>query len=71
MMKHDILKWLKNIQQKNVAERGEYFSSIVQRYPHLELCVDRIPTQDELQALEQCPLYDGVLIIFNRTEREN
>lgn len=68
MSEDEVLKRLRDIQQKAVTERGEYFSNIVREYPHLELCEGRIPTQDELQALERCPLYDGILIIFNRKE---
>lgn len=70
MTESEVLKRLKDIQQKGVAERGEYFSNIVREHPHLELCEGRVPTQDELQALERCPLYDGVLIIFDHGRKQ-
>ena len=70
MTEREILKRLKDIQQKDVAECGEYFSNIVRNHPHLELCEGRIPTQDELQALERCPLLDGVLVIFNKSKED-
>lgn len=70
MSENEALKRLKAIQQKGAAERGEFFSNIVRTRPHLELCEGRIPTQDELQALERCPLYDGVLIIFDHVRKQ-
>lgn len=65
-----MLARLKSIQQKGSAERGEHFANIVRAHPHLELCEDRLSIQEELQAIQRCPLYDGVLIIFNRNKEQ-
>lgn len=67
-MNEDIIQRLKAAQNLTVAERGEYLANIVKQRPNIDICNGRIPTKEEIQALQRCPLYDGILILFEKME---
>ncbi len=64
-MNDDILQRLKAAQSLTAAERGDFLANIVKQRPNIDICNGRIPTQEEIQTIQRCPLYDGILIIFN------
>ena len=64
MSRAEIINRLKELQTLTAAERGEHIANLLQAHPDIDICIGRLPSQDELQALERCPLYDGVLILF-------
>lgn len=67
-MNEDIIQRLKAVQSLTAAERGEYLANIVKQRPNIDICNGRIPTKEEIQALQHCPLYDGILILFEKME---
>lgn len=70
MSRKDIINRLKELQARSAAEREKYIANILHTYPNIDICIDRLPSQEEMQALERCPLYDGILIIFNRNREQ-
>ena len=65
MINDEMIQYLKTMQKKNVIERREHLAKIIYQYPNIDICSGRIPTQEEIYAIQRCPLYDGMLIIFN------
>lgn len=68
MMDKEILECLKRVQEDTAGERRSHIEQIIYQYPNIDICCGRIPTQEEIQAIQRCPLYDGMLIIFNPLE---
>lgn len=64
----DIIQRIKTMQKQTAAERGAQLADIVRSHPNIDVCIGRIPTQEEMQAIERCPLYEGILILFENTE---
>ncbi len=67
-MNDNILQRLKAAQSLTAAERGDFLASIVKQRPNIDICNGRIPTQEEIQTIQRCPLYDGILILFEKME---
>lgn len=70
MSRKDIINRLKELQAHTAAEREDYIANILHTYPNIDICIGRLPSQEEIQALERCPLYDGILIIFNQNREQ-
>ena len=70
MINDEMIQYLKTVQEKNVIEHRERLTKIIYKYPCIDICSGRIPTQEEIYAIQRCPLYDGMLIIFNPLENE-
>ena len=66
MQYEKLIERLKVEQGKTAAEREAYLAGLLKQYPNIDICKDRIPSVDEIEALERCPLLDGLLIIFER-----
>ena len=65
MINDEMIQYLKTVQEKNVIERRERLAKIIYKYPCIDICSGRIPTQEEIYAIQRCPLYDGMLIIYD------
>lgn len=68
MIDKELLECLKKVQEDTADERSSHIEQVIRKYPNIDICFGRIPTQEEMQAIQRCPLYDGMLIIFNPLE---
>ena len=66
MQYEELIKQLKVEQGKTAAEREAHLAGLLKQYPNIDICKDRVPSMNEIEALERCPLLDGILIIFAR-----
>ena len=66
MQYEELIERLKVEQGKTAAEREAHLAGLLKQHPNIDICKDRVPSMDEIEALERCPLLDGILIIFAR-----
>lgn len=70
MSREEVINEIKRLREPTTAKQRKHISHIIRKYPYIDICMDRLPSQEELQALERCPLLDGVLIIFNHGRKQ-